>query len=243
MADIKTQNVTYAANGTTLEGHLAYDAERGGPRPGVLVVHEWWGLNDYIRRRASQLAELGYAALAVDMYGGGKTADNPQDAGALMNAVLGDMDEGMARFKAGRDLLAAQDCADAARIAAIGYCFGGAVVLHAAKTGMDLAGVVSFHGSLGSMHAPKKGQVKAKVLVCHGGADQFIPEEHIESFKKEMDAAGADYRFKVYEGQLHGFTNPEATKNGEKFGIPLKYDADADKRSWNDMKAFFEEIF
>ena len=243
MADIKTENVTYNGGGATLEGFLAYDAARAGPRPGVLVVHEWWGLDDYIRDRARKLAALGYSALAVDMYGAGKRADNPQDAGALMNGVLGDMQQGMARFEAGRQALASHAATDRSRIAAIGYCFGGAVVLHAAKTGMDLAGVVSFHGSLGSMHKPRKGEVKARVLVCHGGADQFISDDEVKNFKQEMDTAGANYRFIVYEGALHGFTNPHASANGEKFSLPLEYDASVDERSWNDMQAFFKEIF
>ena len=242
MADVKTETLEYTANGTRMQGFLA--CPRGAKDlPGVLVAPEWWGQDDYIRGRARQLAELGYAALALDMYGEGRTADNPQDAGAMMNAVLEDMDDGLARFDAGRKALAGHAACDGSRIAAIGYCFGGAVVLHAAKKGLDLAGVVSFHGALGSMHTPKKGEVKAKVLVCHGGADPFVPDDDVETFKSEMDAAGADYRFVVYDGALHGFTNPEATRNGEKFGLPLKYDADVDKRSWAEMKAFFDEIF
>ncbi len=241
MTDIRTENVTYDANGTTCAGYLAWDADAGGPRPGVLVVHEWWGLNDYVRGRARMLAELGYTALAVDMYGDGATADDPDGAGALMNGVLSDMDQGMARFAAGRDLLAGHDATDGSRIAAIGYCFGGAVVLHAAKTGMDLKAVASFHGALGSMHTPAPGEVKAKVLVCHGAADKLVPDADAAAFKAEMDAAGADYRFVAYDGALHGFTNPAATANGEKYGLPLAYDGAVDKQSWADMKAFFEQ--
>jgi dienelactone hydrolase len=241
MTDIRTEDVTYSANGTTLKGYLAWDADAGGPRPGVLVVHEWWGLNDYVRGRARMLAEQGYTALAVDMYGDGQTATSPDAAGALMNGVLGDMDAGMARFKAGFDLLAAHEAADGGRIAAMGYCFGGAMVLHAAKTGLPLKAVASFHGALGSMHTPAPGEVKAKVLVCHGAADQLVPDADAESFKAEMDAAGADYEFIAYAGALHGFTNPEASANGEKYGLPLKYDEAVDKQSWADMKAFFEK--
>ena len=239
MTDIRTEDVTYSAGGTTLKGYLAWDADASGPRPGVLVVHEWWGLNDYIRGRARQLAEEGYTALAVDMYGDGRTADAPDGAGALMNAVLEDMDAGMARLAAARDVLAAHAATDGTRIAAMGYCFGGAVVLHAAKTGMDLKAVASFHGALGSMHTPAPGEVKAKVLVCHGAADALVPEADVENFKKEMDSAGADYDFVAYEGALHGFSNPEATANGEKYGLPLRYDADVDQRSWEAMKAYF----
>ena len=243
MADIKTEDVTYTAGGATCRGHLAYDGSAGGPRPGVLVVHEWWGLNDYIRGRAHLLAELGYTALAADMYGDGRTAGDAEDAGALMNAVLGDMDAGTARFRAAYDTLAGHPAADPDRLAAIGYCFGGAMVLHGARIGMDLKGVVSFHGALGSFHKPAKGEVKAKVLVCHGAADALASGEEVAAFRQEMADAGADCRFVAYEGALHGFTNPEATANGERYGLPLGYDEAADQRSWDDMKALFAEIF
>jgi dienelactone hydrolase len=239
MADIKTEDVSYTANGTTLEGYLAFDAETPGARPGVMVVHEWWGLNDYVRGRARMLAELGYAALAVDMYGDGKTADEPEGAGALMNSVLGDMGEGVARLKAAYDTLAAHEAVDPSRMAAIGYCFGGAMVLHAAKIGMDLKAVASFHGALGSMHKPAAGEVQARVLVCHGAADALVPDSDVENFKAEMDAAGADYRFVSYADALHGFSNPAATANGERYGLPLKYDEAVDRQSWNDMKELF----
>ena len=243
MTDIKTEDVTYTAGGAMCRGHLAYDGSADGPRPGVLVVHEWWGLDDYIRGRARMLAELGYAALAVDMYGDGRTAGNPDDAGALMNSVLGDMDAGTARLQAAYHTLTEHQATDADRVAAIGYCFGGAIVLHGARIGLDLKGVVSFHGALGSFHKPARGEVKAKVLVCHGAADVFIPDDEIEGFRQEMEDAGADYRFVSYDGALHGFTNPEATANGERFGLPLKYDEAVDKRSWEDMKTLFSEVF
>ncbi|MDD9983290.1 MAG: dienelactone hydrolase family protein [Gammaproteobacteria bacterium] len=243
MADIRTEEMTYTAGDTTCRGHVAYDAAAGGPRPGVLVVHEWWGLDDYIRGRARMLAELGYTALAVDMYGDGQTAPNPDGAAALMNAVLGDMEAGTARLRVAYDVLAGHSAADAARMAAIGYCFGGAMVLHCARIGMDLKGVVSFHGSLGSTHKPEKGKVKAKVLVCHGAADTFVSDEEIAGFKQEMTDAGADWRFIAYDGALHGFSNPHATANGEKYGLPLAYDEAVDKRSWDDMNALFSEIF
>jgi dienelactone hydrolase len=239
---IATEPVTYTAGGTTLRGHLAVNTAKSGKRPGVLVVHEWWGLNDYIRRRAHMLAELGYTALAVDMYGDGKTADNPGDAGALMNTVLGDMKSGEARFRAGYDRLKAHDTVDVARIGAIGYCFGGAVVLHGARIGMPLAGVVSFHGSLGSFHKPAPGSVKARILVCHGGADAFVSDDELAAFKAEMDAAKADYRVIVYPGAQHGFTNPEADAAAKTYGLPLKYDSEVDRKSWADMREFFGRV-
>ena len=155
-------------NDTNLRGYLAYDDSSEDARPGIIVVHEWWGLNDYIQARARQLAELGYCALAIDMYGDGRTADNPEQAGAQMNAVLEDMKTGTARLEAGYQTLQQHERVDGSRVAAIGYCFGGAMVLHMARIGMPLKGVVSFHGALGSFHKPAPGEVKAAVLVCHG---------------------------------------------------------------------------
>ncbi len=242
-ANIRTEPVSYQANGTTLKGYLACDEGSAAKRPGVLVVHEWWGLNDYIRRRAQMLAELGYTALAVDMYGEGQTAANPDEAGRLMNAVLENMKQGEARLKAGYELLKGRPTTDAAHVAAIGYCFGGAMVLHAARIGMDLDGVVSFHGALGSAHKPAPGSVRARILVCHGAADSLVPDADVAAFKQEMDEAEADYRFVAYEGALHGFTNPDADENGKKYGLPLAYSAETDRRSWQAMQKFFHAIF
>jgi dienelactone hydrolase len=241
-AAIKTEPVTYSAGDTALRGFLATTATQES-RPGVLVVHEWWGLNDYIRRRARMLAELGYTALAVDMYGDGRVADNAADAGALMTAVVNDRKAAEARFAAAYDLLKAQPGTDGDRVAAIGYCFGGAVVLHAARLGLPLRGVVSFHGALGSMHTPTPGGVRAKILVCHGADDSLVPDSDVAAFKREMDQARADYRFVAYEHAKHGFTNPEADTNGKKYGIPLAYDAAADQRSWQDMREFLGRVF
>jgi len=236
------ETITYQAGDTELVGWVETPS-RAAPRPGVLVVHEWWGLNDYIRGRVHMLAELGYEALAVDMYGDGATGANPEEATALMSAALGDVPALEARFRAAFDTLAARPGVDAAKIAAIGYCFGGAVVLHAARIGMPLAGVASFHGSLGSFHKPAPGSVKAKILVCHGAADDLVPESDVTAFKSEMDAAGADYRFVAYPGAKHGFSNPGATAKGEQCGMPLAYDADADAKSWSDMRTLFDQIF
>jgi dienelactone hydrolase len=241
MTNIETKDVSYEAAGTSLKGHLATPAAPNGA--GVIVVHEWWGLNDYVRGRARKLAELGYTALAADMYGDGKTADNPEQANALMSAALGDVAAIEARFKAACDLLESQSSVESGKLAAIGYCFGGAVVLHAARIGLPLAGVVSFHGALGSFHDPAPGSVKAKVLVCHGGADALVPEADIAAFKAQMDAAKADYRFVAYDGALHGYTNPEATAKGKQYGMPLAYDEKADEQSWQDMRDFFRKIF
>ena len=243
MSQIHTEDVTYSANGEDLKGYLASDSSLDGVRPGVLVVHEWWGLNDYIRERAKQIAGLGYTALAIDMYGGGKTADNPDQAGEMMNAVLGDMTTGTRRLEAGYETLRAQSTVDADRAGAVGYCFGGAMVLHMARIGLPLRAVVSFHGALGSFHTPQPGSVAAKVLVCHGAADTLIPEDDIRDFKAEMESAGADYSFVAYEGALHGFTSREADENGRKYGLPLGYNEAADKQSWKAMRDLFEEVF
>lgn len=243
MTDIQTESIDYTTDGTNLKGYLACSESTSGSRPGVVVIHEWWGLNDYIKRRANMVAELGYAALAIDMYGDGQTADNPDAAGALMNGVLGDMAAGTARLRAGYETLVGHPSVDPEQTAAIGYCFGGAMVLHMARIGIPVKGVVSFHGSLGSFHKPKPGEVKSKVLVCHGAADEFIPESEVENFKAEMDAARADYRFEAYAGALHGFTSPEADANGKKYGLPLAYDAEADEQSWQAMLKLFAQIF
>ncbi len=243
MAAITSEPVTYTAGSTALHGVLATDSAKADRRPGVLVVHEWWGLNDYIKRRAAMLAELGYTALAVDMYGGGKVADNPADAGAMMNAVLGNMKTGEERFAAAYEVLKSQPTVDPDRIAAIGYCFGGAVVLHEARIGMPLRGVVSFHGALGSFHKPAPGTVKAKVLVCHGAADSLVPDADIANLKAEMAHAQADFRFVAYPNALHGFTNPDADAKAKQYGIPLGYDAAVDAQSWKDMQEFLAKAF
>jgi dienelactone hydrolase len=240
---IRGKTVEYSAQGVAMKGYLAYDETITGRRPGVLVVPEWWGLNDYARRRTRMMAELGYTALAVDMYGGGKVATNPDDASKLSSEVMKNFDVAKARFVAAMDFLKQQPDVDPARIAAIGYCFGGTVVLSMAGQGVDLKGVVSFHGSLGAVKPPQPDRVKARILVLNGGADKFITPEQIETFKQEMKAAGGDFQFISYPGALHSFTNPEATELGKKFNMPVAYNAKADKESWNEMKKFLSAIF
>lgn len=240
---IQGEEVVYTANGDTLKGYLAYDAGVEGKRSGVLVVHEWWGHNEYARQRARMLAELGYIALAVDMYGNGKQANHPDDAGKFAGEVMQNLDVAVKRFNAARELLQNHPYTDAESIAAIGYCFGGGVVLHMARIGADLDGVVSFHGSLGAMYKPEPGTIKAKILVCHGADDPFIPADQVESFKKEMDDAGADYTFIAYEGAKHSFTNPDADKFGAQFNLPLAYNKAADEKSWQDMRDFFKKLW
>lgn len=239
---IREEEVTYQAGDTELAGFLALP-EGAGPYPAVLVVHEWWGLTDYIRGRARQMAELGYVGLAVDMYGGGQVAEDPTAATKLMGAVTEDIQVGEVRFRAALDLLRARSEVQSGKIGAIGYCFGGAIVLHAAKVGMPLAAVVSFHGALGSFHAPAPGEVKARVLVCHGADDVLVSDADIANFKKEMTTAGATYAFEAYPGALHGFTNPEADERAKAYGMPIGYDPATDRKSFAAMQALFAEVF
>jgi len=241
-AALAGEEVTYSADGTTLKGYIARPAQATGKLPGVLVVHEWWGNNDYARKRADMLAQLGYVALALDIFGDGKVVDNPKEAGALSGAATKNMDVSEKRFRAAKELLARQPNVDAARIAVVGYCFGGRIALEMARRGLDLRGAVSFHGFLQTETPAKAGSVKAKLLVLHGAADPFIKPEQIEGFKKEMQAAGVDYRFIDYPGAVHAFTNPAATENGKKFNLPLAYDAEADKKSWDEMQGFLRTV-
>jgi dienelactone hydrolase len=242
-AAVVGKEVTYQAGDTMLKGYLAYDDAQKGPRPGVLVVHEWWGPNEYVRKRANMLAELGYAALALDMYGEGKTASHPDDAGKFSSEISKNLPLAIDRFKAAYTLLQAQPVTDDDKMAAIGYCFGGAVVLQMARQGLDLDGVVSFHGSLGTQSPAQPGQVKASVLVAHGAADPFVSDEQVAAFKQEMQAANVDYRFIAYPGAKHAFTNPAADEAGQKFNLPLAYNKHADEKSWSAMQDFFHRVF
>ncbi|MFZ1864346.1 MAG: dienelactone hydrolase family protein [Polyangiales bacterium] len=241
--NIQGQEVTYRAGDTTLKGYIAWDANHEGRRPGVVVVHEWWGHNDYVRRRARMLAEQGYTALALDMYGDGKQADHPKDAQSFMMESISNPEIAKARFMAAYDLLKKHETVDPSKIAAIGYCFGGAVVLQMARFGTDLKGVASFHGNLSTDSPAKPGVVKAKVLVLHGADDSLVPKEQVTAFKKEMDTAGVDYTFIAYPGAVHAFTNPAATENGKKFNLPLAYDEHADHESWAELQKFLRGVF
>ena len=242
-AAVHGEEVSYTADGVTLKGYLAYDDAIKGKRPGVLVVHEWWGHNDYSRMRARKLAEMGFIALAVDMYGNGKQASHPDDAGKFAGEVMKNKAAATARFTAAMKILKDHPNTDPKHIAAIGYCFGGSVVLDMARQGMDLDGVASFHGGLTTTTPAKPGMVKAKILVCNGAADPFVTAEDIAAFKKEMDAAKVDYQFIEYPGAKHAFTNPAADENGKKFNLPLAYNAEADKKSWADLAAFLKKVF
>jgi dienelactone hydrolase len=246
-AKVVTKPVAYEHAGVKLEGYLAYDAARvsaDSKAPGVLVVPEWWGLNDYAKSRAEQLANLGYVAFAVDMYGAGVTTADAKRAGELAGQFYGKplMAE---RAQAGLDQLLATGLVDAPRVAAIGYCFGGAVVQALAFSGAPLAGIVSFHGSLIPPSAEAAAKNRAKLLVCHGAVDPFIKPEEIAAFKQALDAGRFDYQFISYAGAIHAFTNPKADEVARATGLVggIGYNAAADRRSWAHMRAFFNELF
>ena len=242
-AEVTGEVVRYRDGGVEMHGYIAWEKTRAGRRPGVLVVHEWWGHNEYARRRARMLAALGYTALAVDMYGGGRQATHPDNAAAFAAEVTRNWDIAEQRFRAALKVLRAHPTVDPQRIAAIGYCFGGGVVLEMARRGVDLRGVASFHGSLVTEHPARPGAVKAAIIVFNGGDDPFVKPEHIEAFKREMKAAGADFTFISYAGARHSFTNPEADVYGKRFNLPLAYDPEADRQSWHTLQQFLKRVF
>jgi len=232
----------YNADTVSMKGYIAYDSASSDKRPVVMIVHEWWGLTEYARSRARQLADMGYLAVAVDMYGNGTTAESPELAGKLAVPFYTNPAMAKQRFDAALAKVAAMPQADTARIAAIGYCFGGAQVLNMARLGSPLKGVVSFHGNLVGV-PPDKSVLKADVLICHGESDQFVPATEVAEYKKQMDSIGAPYTFKSYPNATHAFTNPEATAKGQKYNLPIAYNAAADSASWNDMKVFLKKVF
>ena len=242
-SNIVEEEITYTSDTTSLKGFLVYDNSIKGKRPGILIVHEWWGLNDYARKRARMLAELGYTAFALDMFGDGKTATHPQDAQKFASFIFSNLEVGEKRFMAAYNLLKQQPTVDPDEIAAIGYCFGGGVVLHMASIGTDLKAAVSFHGSLGAVAPVEEGDVKAFILVCNGTDDPFTTAEQIATFKANMDSANVQYEFINYPGAVHSFTNPDADSVGQKFSMPLAYNENADKESWDEMKKVFNEVF
>jgi dienelactone hydrolase len=241
-SSIKTEDVTYTADGVTMHGYVAYDADVKGKRPVVLVVPEWWGFTDYVKSRARQLAALGYLAMAVDMYGDGKVAADPAEAGKLAGPFYKDPQMAKRRFDAALDKIKGNKLADVTKVGAIGYCFGGGILLNTVRLGENINGVVSFHGNLVGVPADKN-LLKAKILVCHGEADKFVTPDNVATFKKQMDSIGADYTFKSYANATHAFTNPDATAIGKKFSMPIEYNEAADKASWKDMQDFFDKLF
>ena len=235
---IKTETVSYPFNGQVSKGFIAYDENRKGKLPVVVIIPEWWGVGDYVKSRAVQLAALGYFAIDADLFGDGKTAANPQEAMAFTKPFYVDPQLARPAVEAALAKASTYPQADINRAAAIGYCFGGFIVLNAAKEGIPLKAVVSFHGGLGGIQ-PQKGNIQADILVCQGGADPFVPEAEQQAFKKSMDSVGARYTFISYPGAVHAFSNPNATALGEKFKIPIAYNAAADTASWKAMENLF----
>ena len=243
-ADIRTHEIEYTHNSIKLKGYLAYDDAVQGKRPGILVVHEWWGHNEHARGRTRMLAEDGYTALAVDMYGNGKTANHPKKAGELMNAAFKDWEASQARFNKAKEILQAHKTVDSTRIGAIGFCFGGAVSIRMVRGGADLDGIVAFHSSLPLEPPITKGDVKASILVINGSEDSFLNPESVGSFAKEMVAGNVDFSYLNLAGIKHSFTNEQADELSKAFSIPnLEYNKQADEQSWSEMQRFFKRIF
>lgn len=238
---LKQETVGYTVDSLKMQSYVVYDENVGGKRPAVLVIHEWWGLNDYAKRRANMLAEMGYIAMAVDMYGNGRMGNDPGAAQALAMPFYQNPAMAKKHFDMALEELKKNPNVDQSKIAGIGYCFGGGMLLNFARMGEPLNGVVSFHGSLLGTPADKN-LTKAEILVCHGEKDDFVNAE-VAPFKKQMDSIGKSYTFKSYPGATHAFTNPDATEMGKKFNMPIEYNAAADSASWNDMKDFFARIF
>ena len=243
-AEVRTEVRDYRVGDTDLRGFLAWDDGISGPRPGVLVVHEWWGHDDYARQRAEQLAAAGFTAFALDLYGTGRTTDHPEDAKRFMEALLADLPEAQRRFEAALDVLRAHDSVDPERTAAIGYCLGGGLSLYMARIGVDLDAAVSFHGALGLAsqveEAPGTGS-RAPLLIFTGGADPMIPSDQVSTFVGAMLAADFEISVTSYPGVQHSFTVPGATERGRATGMPLVYDADADADSWRRTLSFLED--
>jgi len=237
-AAVKSKVVQYEAGGVPLQGYIAWDDAAKGKHPGVIVVHEWWGHNQHARNAADKLAKAGYVAFAVDMFGQGKVTTHPDSAQEFVAEAMKDAEAIPTRFDAALALLKADPHVDAARIGAIGYCFGGAVVLGMARMGEDLKAVGTFHGALATQHPAEAGKVKAKLLVQTGADDPMVNAEAVAAFEKEMKAAGADFRVITYPGAKHSFTNP----NADKAGVPgLAYNASADQKSWAELLKFFKK--
>jgi len=242
-AAIQEEAVTYKDGDTALKGFVVYDDAKKGKRPGIVVVHEWWGITKHTREEARKFAALGYTAFVADMYGEAKTADNPTDASGLMKGLMGSPAGMQSRFNAALAQLARHASVDAKKIGASGYCMGGAVVLNMARAGADLKGVAAFHANLSAQTPAAAGAVKAKIIVLNGADDPFVKPDSIEAFKKEMDGAKANYKFINYPGAVHAFTNPEATEKGKQFNLPLAYNAEADKQAKAEATKFFQTAF
>lgn len=242
-AGVKTEEIEYSHNGTKLTGYLAFDDSKPGKRPGVLVVHEWWGHNDHARNRAKMLAKAGYTALALDMYGDGKLASHPKKAGEFMNAAFSNWPDSQARYNKAMEVLKKHKTVDATRIGSIGFCFGGAVSIKMARGGADLKGVVAFHSALPVEPAISKNSMKSAVLIINGSEDGFLKPEAVASFSQDMFKANVDFTYMNLKGVKHSFTNPQADEFSKKFNIEaLQYNKKADEQAWSAMLKFFKRV-
>ena len=232
--------IPYMHGDTQLQGYLVYDDSFGQPQPGIMVVHEWWGLNDYAKKRAEQLASLGYVAFAADMYGRGKVTSHPNQASEWMSQITKNVGFWKDRALTGLEILKKNERVDPSRLGAIGYCFGGSTVQQLAYSGADLKAIVSFHGGLINPPAKASDLVKASFLICHGADDPFVTEQDLQKYLSLMKATSLDWEMIIYGGAKHSFTNPDADKAGME---ALKYNPVADRRSWAQMKLFFNEFF
>jgi dienelactone hydrolase len=239
---IKEETISFPADSANLQAFVVYNDSIKGKRPAVIVIPEWWGLNDYPKMRARMLAKLGYVAMALDVYGDGKVAETPDSAQAYATPFYMHPEKAKARIDAAIAKLRTYDNVDTAEIGAIGYCFGGGVLLNTARLGDDLKAVVSFHGSLIGTPA-RKDLLRTKILVCHGNSDKFVTPDMVAAFKKQMDSIGAAYTFIAYDSATHAWTNPASTVNGQKFHMPIAYNGKADTASWEAMKTFFAGVF
>ncbi|SFZ91568.1 Dienelactone hydrolase [Flaviramulus basaltis] len=239
---LEGSEVTYSADSTEMKGYIVYDKNIEGKRPGIIVVHEWWGHNDYTRERADMLADLGYTAIAIDMYGDGKQAAHPQDAGKFSGMVMQNIDVAKARFDAALEVLKNNPSVDSTKIAAVGYCFGGSVVLTMANAGEDLDAVAAFHSGVQLPIMPND-KLKAKVLVANGADDPFVSPESVTNFKHAMDSVHADYEYVSYPGAKHAYTSKGADALGKKFELPLEYNAEADAKSWVALQDLLNKTF
>ena len=239
-AGLHTEVIEYRQGDTALEGYLAYDAGVKGKRPGVLVVHDWSGVNAYVKMRLEQLAKLGYVALAADIYGKGIRPQTREEAAKVAAIYRNDRALLRARVQAALEVMRHHEWVDPKRIAAIGYCFGGMTVLELARSGAEIAGVVSFHGNLDTPNPADARSIKCKVLALHGANDSFVPPEQVAAFEQEMRQAGVDWQLIVYGGAVHSFTNPESGSDPSRGAA---YNQKADRRSWQAMRLFFDEIF
>ncbi|HEY8751330.1 MAG TPA: dienelactone hydrolase family protein [Tepidisphaeraceae bacterium] len=239
-AAIKSEPVEYRLGDMTFKSVIVYDDAVSGKLPGIAVYPEWWGLDDYAKHRAQMLAELGYVAIAVDLYGNGQSTQDPAQAGKWAGALKADRKVLRDRANAGLEQLKKNSRVDGAKLGAIGYCFGGATAIELGRSGADVKAIATFHAALDSPSPADGKNIKGRLLVCHGGDDTFETPKDIEAFEQEMRQNHVDWEMNVYGGAVHSFSNPGADKHG----IPgIAYNAKADQRSWQAMRTLFEEVF